>query len=217
MRIEGGAFHYIYRSASPRYQPSWVEFKKDLALVMLGCSVWERFFDRFARAVESTRPTSTVSAAAYNPADLVVALARAFGASDYRFVPQFRIVESSSEGARVYVGALVWSGKPVKVTPEGLLRRLSGGLHNYLLARNFGEAHKKYDEACEALGLRSVVFEISNPGSPKAIIGQVAGSTEPGIELSGPLPPSIRDFVECNAAFGTRLVEHVRSMMAGLV
>lgn len=215
MRVEGGAAYYLYRTASPKFKPSWAAFKSDLAHVVLGCSTWENILGDVMAKIESDRPLATISANIYNPADLVVALTKAFGAKDYRFFSSFQLVESSSERVCVYVGTLVWSGQVMETLGNEFLNEVFGGPDTYLMARHMGQQHEYYDAACAAIGLESVVFEVLNPGSPAETVRLLHGSAK---STSNDRPySSVGDFISANQFFGASLVKEMKSFVVGLV
>ena len=215
MRVEGGAAHYLFRTASPKFKPSWTAFKNDLALVLLGCSAWEEILGGFIAQIQAERPDSTISAHVYNPADLVVALAKAFASDDYRYFASFQLIESSSARVCVYVGALVWASPTVKISSVDFLEQVFGGLENYLIARALGEQHDFYDAACAALGLESVVFEILNPGSLEEQVRLLRSAERPDFSDYG--YSSLAEFISENKIFGANLVTAVKSIVIGLV
>lgn len=214
IRVEGGAAYYLYRTASPKFKPSWTAFKSDLARVVLGCSAWEEILSSVIAKIESERPEATISAAIYNPADLVVALTKAFGAKDTRFFSSFQLVESSSERVCLYVGALVWSSPAIKKLGDEFINEVFGNPETYLIARHMGQQHEYYDDACAAIGLESVVFEVLNPGSPAEMVRPLRSSAK-----STPndwLPSFVGDFISANQLFGASLVKTMKSFVVGL-
>lgn len=212
-RIEGGAAQYLYRTSSPKFKPSWTALKKDVERVVLGCSAWERILTDIIGRAESSRPQSTISIQLFNPADLVIALTKAFGAEDYRYFSSFQLVESSPEGVYLYFGALVWSGVPVTMRGDEFLNKVFDSPEHYFMARHFGEQYPFYDESCSVLGLESIVFEVRNPGSSSETVRALRG---PG--LNTVLPSlSLTDFLASNRFFGANLVRTMKSFTVGLL
>lgn len=215
MRVDGGAAYYLYRTASPKFKPSWLAFKSDLARVVLGCSAWEDTLGRVISEIESERPQATISASIYNPADLVVALTKAFGAQDYRFFSSFQLIESSPQKVCIYVGVLVWSGSAVEMLGNEYIDEVFGDLDNCMMARHMGHQHEYYDDACAALGLESVVFEVLDPGLPTEAVRVLRGVGK--CTPKDWSPAYMGDFISANQRFGTSLVKTMKSYVIGLV
>ncbi|OYU27550.1 MAG: hypothetical protein CFE41_10685 [Burkholderiales bacterium PBB2] len=214
MRIEGGAAYYLYRTSSPKFKPSWTTLKKDIERVVHGCSAWEHILKGIVNRAESDRTQSTISIELYNPADLVVAMTKAFGAKDLRYFSSFQVVENSSEGVCLYLGAIHWSGVPVKMPGDEFVTKIFGSTEHYMFVRHFGNQHQFYDASCVALGLESVVFEVRSPGSSSEVVRVIRG---PDALNTQPPSSSLADFLASNESFGAALVRTMRSFTAGLV
>lgn len=214
MCIEGGAAYYLYRTSSPKFKPSWTALKRDIEHVVHGCSAWQHLLTDIVERIESGYPHSTISIQIYNPADLVVAMTKAFGAEDHRYFSSFQLVESSPERVCLYFGALVWSGVPVKTHADDFLTQIFECPENYMMARHFGEQHLYYDESCGALGLESIVFEVQNPGSSSEVVRVIRG---PDVLDSVPPSLSLADFLASNSEFGADLVRTMKSFTVGLL
>jgi hypothetical protein len=191
-----------------------VAFKNDLAFVLQGCAPWEAFFATLVKDVEGQRPLAVMSVQIYNPADLVVTLAKAYAEGDYRYVPMFHAIESLAEDVTIYSGVLVWSGETLTISAKQFFSNVFGDLEKYMWVHATGGIYEYYDHACEVLGMRSLVFKLTNPGTQHAQV-QVVGSEE-SVPNGGP-PLSVKDFVEMNPDFGVLFLKQVRSMMFGLV
>ena len=214
MRVEGGAIHYLYRTSSPKFRPSWQAMKKDVELVVGGCAAWEHILNGILERAESSRYSPTISIHLFNPGDLVIAMAKAFGADDMRYFPSLQVIESSSESVRMYVGALRWSGISVDLDGDEFFTLISGSVENYFMARHYGEHYAFYDQACDVLGIESIVYEIESPGTSSELIRLIRGPDAQDMELP---QFSLANFFMENKRFGSDFVNKIKSFAVGLV
>ncbi|AXE29476.1 DUF91 domain-containing protein [Chromobacterium phragmitis] len=213
-QIEGGAGLYLYRTCSPRFKSGWGIFKNDLSRVVSGCSAWEQVIAGILQAIETKRPDATVSIYMYNPTDIVLTIAKASAHRDYRFLPSFQLIESSPTRVCTYLGFLAWTGSTPNFLGDEFLSRYFDGTEGYFLTMNFGELYTRYDAACSALGLESIVVEVLNPGAPtesaRLLRRQVRNA-----DHQPTLP--FEQFIAENELFNKSLVRTLRSFAFGFV
>ena len=214
MKIEGGAELYLYRTCSPRFQAGWNSFKNDLARVTLGCAAWDQLIAGILRKIETKRPDATVSICIYNPTDIVLTIAKASENQDYSYLPNFQLIESSPARTCTYLGLLAWTGSTPNFLGDEFLSRYFDGAENYFWMTNFHQQHQRYDAACAALGLESVVVEVLNPGAQTEtarLLRRRAGDADLQQTLS------FEQFIAENALFSKSLVALLRSFSLGFV
>lgn len=218
-KTEGGADHYLQRTASPRYSPSWEKLKEDAKRVLLGNSRWSsalvHLFDEWQR----THPIATVSVNLYNPANIVFSLAKLFGEGDLQYLPGFQVVVSQGEYVALYEGLLIWDGRAVSMRGREWIERAYGRLLDYLHMQHFRQQHTKDEIACQLIGLSSAVLEIRCPGTKAEEITLLSWShgrqeRKQLAELKG---RSVGEFCVNNQKFGLSLVEDVRAFSIGWV
>lgn len=214
-QIEGGAGFYLYRTCSPRFKPGWDTFRKDLARVTLGCAAWNNGIAKILEEIESGRPDATVSLYIYNPTDIVLTIAKAFADQDYRYLPSFQLIESSPSRICTYLGFLAWSGTTPNFLGDEFLSRYFDGVEGYFWMINFHEQYKRYDAACSALGLESLVLEVLNPGAQAETTRLLMQRASLDSDRRQTLP--FERFIAENELFNESLVTALRSFSFGFV
>lgn len=216
MQIEGGASHYFYGSSSPKHKLNWDEFKKNIKHVSLGCSAWSSTLKKILKRAEKDAQT-TISVKLFNPGDIVIAIIKAFGANDFRYFPEFQLIENSKDDSHLYLGMLAWNGKIIERQDISFLK-IAGGLEGYFLSRQFGAHYDYYDILCNSLNLESIVIKISNPSSPSEKIEILREGKKSAESESEKSPPrTLNEFVQNHPEFRASLINSVRGIADGLI
>lgn len=186
---------------------------------MLGNSDWSDIFDGIVGDIEVNKTSTTVSLHIYNPANIVFSLAKYFGENDYRFVPNFQLVETYENEVVLYIGVMIWSGKNTSLQGKAWIEKAYESLNGYMVMQHFGEQFERDDYACRLLGLSSVVLQISMPGTDAEEVNVL--SMENGLISRTPVAKAsirtLQDFYLQNQTFGSSLVNTVKSFTNGWI
>lgn len=217
---EGGNNHFISRTASPRYAPSWGEFKDGVNLVLLGNTEWLQLFAAIVRDIEVNMPNATVSIHVYNVADTAFSLAKMFGERDARWVPSFQLVVTHKDDVDFYSGQFVWSGRPAPLQAIEWINKCFGSIERYFTTRHFGEQFSEDDKARRLLGLSCQLLHVRKSGKDSA--NKVMGLKYQGQEVvyfdfNRGESKGLVEFYRNNQRFGATLVEEFTSRSFGLI
>ncbi|GFE81511.1 hypothetical protein GCM10011487_35110 [Steroidobacter agaridevorans] len=218
-RQEGGAAYYLTSTASPKYSPSWLKLKQSARDVLVGDDHWGAVFRGILAEVARTRPNATVSVNIYNPARIVLGLAKLFRYKDMSYLPKLQVVVEDSAEIHLYHGELAWNGQAVTMSAQQWLTRAFGSANDFLFKQHFGLVHEDEAAARQLLGLASFVVEIANVGGTNQKISLLESSNG-RLRRTAPqnLPTgSIAQFVETNGQFGFSLLEELSNVSTGWV
>ena len=215
---EGGASHYLERTVSPRYAPSWTKFENDARLVLLGNASWEKIFFQIIDRTKNCYPTATISTHIYNPANILFSLTKLFGTGDPRYIPNFQLVITCADDVTLYVGRLCWDGHLVTLDGKDWIERAFESIDRWMLMSNFNEQWEEDDAASALIGLTSVVLEVKKPGSnveTTSVLSMRGEKIVSTLLAESPIH-TISDFVSTNSNFGTSLVSAARAFSIGM-
>jgi hypothetical protein len=218
-KTEGGANYYLERTVSPRYVPSWIKFKQDAELILMGNKAWTRFFFDVVEDIENKQKQATVSVYLYNPMNIVLSLVKLCSKGGYRYMPGFQLLTTYEDEAVLFMGTLAWNGQHVTLPGQVWIEKAYGSVNEYMLMQHFGEQFQKDDRACKLLGLSSVVFEVKRPGTiteEKAVLSLNRGKL---IRTSASefKQRSIAEFCSENKTFCISLVQDIAAFSTGMV
>lgn len=213
-RVEGGAGYYLTKTVSPKYLPGWNAFKKDVDLVLLGSSFWQGRINALLEELEHEQPKATVSLHAYNPGDVVRAVAMLANNGDDRCTPRFQLVVQGTDKVALYFGELSWNGKPVSIGAVSYLRQLFRDPFNYFMVGTLHEHHHFFDAACALLGIECVIFSVTHPGTAEEERA-LHVSPDRRRKRKNLHPRPLTDFVTGNPGFCSELVAYLVSKSQG--
>lgn len=173
--VEGGSPVYLYKLCSPKLSATWKQLQVDLASTLRGMPEWERVVPLFFKEVESESPDASVSVHIYNPADLLMSPYPVAWAGDFSKCPYLEVVVEDPTRKRVglLVSLLAWNGKPVKQTPEQIVKRIYGSVVEWMAALHF---HETYTREAQMLAAHQLI-------APLVEFGYVANQAPSAIQL----------------------------------
>lgn len=162
--IEGGAVHYLCRTASPRFRLGWKKLKEETESVLQGNASWIIILASIFKSVERKRCDATVSIFAYCISDPAFGLARLARLGDSSYLPSFQVVISNGADVTILVGFLEWNGKCPSKSAGKWFDDLYGSFMEYGIRRHFWDLPSINQAALRSLGLQCSVYELINPG-----------------------------------------------------
>ena len=160
--IEGGANDYLQVFLPPRHTARWEKLQQDMELVLFGNDAWAEVVPLVLAEIAASSPLASVSVSVYNPANMVVVLARlAVGMHPTLCAPSLEIVvdDPETQTLRVVNGFLCENRPAILSSPAHVLNSIYGDIHEWTMINHVHLTHEYEERALYAHGLTTVTSE----------------------------------------------------------
>ena len=214
----GGSSIYIGKFTSPQFVAAWDELKSDTELITLGNEVWSELVPLYLHEIELKFKEASVSVYAYSLMNLPMTLLY-LGRQDYSRCPKFEIVvnSKSSQEMCILMSRLAWNGKSVLDTPEGMMKRIYGGLQDWALLTSIHEVYPLEDLAMALHGLSTPFVELIFKHGENPEVNEILVSDDQIVRSPFHAEhKDISDFMRTNRAYVSSLHNEIRQIVNGI-
>jgi hypothetical protein len=209
--VEGDNAVFFQVICSPRYKPSWGASLSKSAYSLKGNSFWQKGFEYYMREAEADPKTGSVSIVIYNPLNFIMSLYYLLRRRDTRYVPIMQLLREDKDGQELsmLIGYLDWDGKTRPDSPVRIVEDIFGGIWNFFVNCNFGQAWQQDPAVLERHGFQYALIELTFKGG--VVIDRQQWSFHRGQLKRHPFEGaglgSIFKFIDENASYVERFLE----------
>jgi hypothetical protein len=215
--VEGQSELRYIRTSSPHLALNWTEMLEGSGRCLEGNGHWKDGFNWFCRSIAKEDERAIVSAAVYNPLNLLQSLFK-LTRGDVGYLPQMEIVADTpvGPGFNALFGVLLWDGATIPSSFRELMVELCGGLEQFLFHVHGGSAWHFDADLMNRHGFRYALVRSRREGA-------IMITEEVTVDGEGPIPSKVGeqqqtalDFLKAAPSYMIDLVTGFESIQIGL-